>query len=151
MRLRHPVGVSDTGSGDKAGEAVAIWVPAWQRVWLPLVIGTLLLTNAGLQIAESDAPVALFGAAAMALLFWSFRIPLLFSDSTGVRLGHGRFVPWSDVAELRSRPDHGRKHPVELVMRDGTRRPLLSDLDPTVMHHLEHLLAASHGGATPPA
>ncbi len=125
-------------------------MPVWQRVWLPLVIGVSLLANAGLQIAQGDAPVALFGAGAMALLFWNFRVPILFADSTGVRLGHGRFVPWSDVADVRLRPDHGHKHPVELVMRDGTRRPLLRDLDPDDERRLEHLLAASRGHGPPP-
>ncbi|MEO6998312.1 MAG: hypothetical protein ABI112_09540, partial [Terracoccus sp.] len=67
--------MSHAGSSERAGEAVAIWVPVWQRVWLPMVLGVPLLINAVLQIAEMRAPYALFGAGAMALAFWNWRVP----------------------------------------------------------------------------
>lgn len=141
--------VSNGGTGERAGEAVVIWVPVWQRVWLPLVIGALLLVNAVMQVADRRAPLALFGAVAMALAFWNWRVPILFADAAGLKLGRRRFVPWSDVAELRSRPDHARKRPVELVMLDGTRRTLLSDLDLIDGRRLEHLFAASRSDGPP--
>ena len=81
----------------------------------------------------------------MALLFWNGRVPMLSADATGVRLGHRRSVPWSDVAEMGLPPNDGWKHPVELMMRDGTRRPLLRDLDPNDMRSIEHLFLASRG------
>ena len=129
---------------------MAIWAPAWLRVWLPLVTGFLALTLAGLAVQQGRPPVALIVAGSMALLFWNGRVPMLSADATGVRLGHRRQVPWPDVAELGLHPADGWNHPVELVMRDGTRRPLLRDLDPDDVRRLEHLLLESRGHGRSP-
>ncbi len=111
--------------------------------------GVLSLTIAGLTIAQGRAPVALIGAATMVVLFWNGRAPILFADAVGIRLGHRRCVPWSDVAKLSLHPLDGWNHPVELLMHDGTRRPLLRDLDPTDVRRLKHLLAASRRDGRP--
>ncbi len=109
---------------------MAIRAPAWLRVWLPLVAGFLALTLAGLAVQQERPTVAFIVAGSSALLFWNGRVPMLSADATGVRLGHRRSVPWSDVAELGQHPADGSNHPVELIMRDGTRRPLLRHLAP---------------------